>query len=144
MAGRRRFTDDELNQIYDRTSGRCHICHKRVAFKNYGIHGARGAWHVEHSIPIVNGGTNRMNNLYAAHIVCNLQKGVFTTRMARSWAGKSRAPLNSERRAIERQRNAWGGAAVGAGIGAALGGPRGALFGAIICAMVGHERNPDA
>lgn len=34
------FNDAMLNQIYDRTSGRCHICHKKLAYKNYGAVGA--------------------------------------------------------------------------------------------------------
>jgi hypothetical protein len=53
-----------LNDIYDRTTGRCHLCGKRLAFHNYGCHGTRGAWHIEHSVPRANGGTDHVNNLY--------------------------------------------------------------------------------
>jgi hypothetical protein len=31
----------DLNAIYDRTSGYCHICQPKVYFSNYGIVGAR-------------------------------------------------------------------------------------------------------
>jgi hypothetical protein len=50
------FNEAELNQIYDRTTGRCHICHKKLAFRNYGAVGVRAAWEVEHSIPQAKGG----------------------------------------------------------------------------------------
>lgn len=143
MPHRRRYSNDELNQIYDRTSGKCHLCHKKVAFKNYGAHGARGAWHVEHSRPLAKGGTDRMSNLYAACISCNLQKHTFTTRTARSWVDKTKAPLSRERREGAKQKNAVGGGVIGAGLGAAFAGPPGALVGAIVGAIVGHSQNPD-
>jgi hypothetical protein len=41
----------DLNAIYDRTSGYCHIFHRKLVFTNYGIVGAKGAWEVEHSGP---------------------------------------------------------------------------------------------
>lgn len=37
------FTSDDLNAIYDRTSGYCHLCGKKLAFTNHGAVGARGA-----------------------------------------------------------------------------------------------------
>ncbi len=59
-----RFNEQQLNFIYDRTHGCCHICHRKLSFKNYGIHGSRGGWHVEHSIPKAKDGTDHLNNLY--------------------------------------------------------------------------------
>jgi hypothetical protein len=38
--------DQKLNAIYDKTGGRCHICHDKLAFSNYGLFGARGAWEI--------------------------------------------------------------------------------------------------
>ena len=55
----------DLNAIYDRTSGYCHICHRKLAFYNYGIVDAKGAWEVEHSRPRALGGTHDGNNKYA-------------------------------------------------------------------------------
>ena len=79
------FTDDQLDAIYDRTSGYCHICRKKLAFKNYGKLGQRGAWEVEHSRAQAKGGTDRLNNLYPACITCNRRKGTRTTRTLRSF-----------------------------------------------------------
>ncbi len=136
------YSTEELNRIYDRTSGRCHICGKRLSFKNYGRYGERGAWHVEHSRPRARGGTDHGNNLYAACIGCNLEKSTVSTRTARAWHGRRRAPLSRERR-IEAKNSAalaWGilGAAVGA-----LGGPWGAIAGALIDAKLGHGADPN-
>jgi len=88
------FSSEQLNQIYNRTSGYCHICHKKLAFKNYGVFGARGAWEVEHSNPQAKGGTNRLNNLYPACITCNRSKGASRTEnLAHLFPPKSeRAP----------------------------------------------------
>ena len=47
----RAFTVDVREQVFDRTDGKCHICHRRVAWKNYGEPGARGALEVDHSVP---------------------------------------------------------------------------------------------
>ena len=51
----------DLNAIYDRTSGYCQICHRKVYFNNYGVLGARGAWEIEHSRPQALGGTHHGN-----------------------------------------------------------------------------------
>ena len=136
------FSSEQLNQIYDRTSGYCHICHKKVAFKNYGVLGARGAWEVEHSNPQAKGGTHRLNNLYPACISCNRSKGASSTVSARAKNGKSRAPLATEKRKDAKTSNALVGGAAGAAIGA-LAGPVGALVGGIIGAHLGHKKNPD-
>src|SRR5262245_38060038 len=99
------FTDEHLNSIYDRTDGKCHLCWKRLAFINYGISGAKGAWHVEHSVPKARGGTNRLSNLYAGCVPCNLTKGVKSTRSIRARHGRRRAPLSRRRRDAVRTRN---------------------------------------
>jgi 5-methylcytosine-specific restriction endonuclease McrA len=91
-------TEEKLNAIYDRTSGYCHICGKKLCFINYARLGRRGAWEVDHSVARVNGGTNRLCNLYAACISCNRQKQHLLTRTARRWHGRTRAPLSAKRR----------------------------------------------
>ena len=40
------WTEDDLNDIFDGTSGKCRLCGKELAWKNYGVVGARAAWHV--------------------------------------------------------------------------------------------------
>jgi hypothetical protein len=65
----------KLNDIYDKTGGYCHLCNKKLSRTNYNAHGAKGAWHVDHSKALYNGGTHHMNNLFPACISCNLEKG---------------------------------------------------------------------
>lgn len=137
-----KFSKQRLNAIYDRTSGYCHICWRKLAFSNYAVRNARGAWEVEHSVPRVKGGTDRLSNLYAAHIRCNRQKRHFTTRTARSWNGRTCAPLSSEKRRQARAENALAGAGLGFLLGAPFG-PAGAIIGPAIGAMFGHKKNPD-
>jgi len=135
-------TEDELRRIYDRTTGKCHICQKKLAFKNYGQCGKRAAWEIEHSNPRSNGGTDGHNNLYAACIHCNRSKGAGSTCAARARHGKSRAPLSVEKRRSAKLANALAYGAAGAGIGSAFG-PLGTVAGAIIGGHIGHKKNPD-
>ena len=78
------FTDEELNYIYDKTNGYCEYCGKKLAFKNYGKVGERGAWEVDHSNPKSRGGTNYLRNLFPACIECNRAKGARTGKSVRS------------------------------------------------------------
>lgn len=136
------FSNDQRTRIYDRTSGRCHLCHKKLAFKNYGVLGARGAWEVEHSRPKAKGGTNHMNNLFAACISCNREKGTGSSASARAIHGKQKAPLSITKRKAAKAENAF----VGGSLGALLGIPAGALgmaLGAIVGARIGNGLNPD-
>ena len=143
MSERRRYTDDELNDIFERGGGKCHLCGVRVAFKNYNKRGKHRAWHVDHSRPLANGGTDHGNNLRPAHIDCNLEKGTFTSRTVRAWNGRKKAPLSKRRREKEKTKNAIGAGALGTGVGALFGGPPGALLGGLLGAAIGHDIDPD-
>jgi 5-methylcytosine-specific restriction endonuclease McrA len=136
------FSMQERRKVYDRTSGYCHICKKKLSFRNYGRSGLKGAWEVEHSHPQSKGGTNRSNNLFAACITCNREKGTFTTRTARSWHGRTRAPLSKEKRKDVKRNNAIGGAVIG-GLAGSILGPMGIITGATLGAKFGYDRNPD-
>lgn len=59
---------NRLKQIYSKTDGYCHLCHRKLILKNYAKGGIKGGWHIEHSRPKANGGTDHLNNLYAACI----------------------------------------------------------------------------
>ena len=137
------YTVEQLNQIYDRTSGYCHLCGKKVYFKNYGNISRRGAWEVEHSKPQAKGGTQHLNNLYAACISCNRSKGIKPNSVIRKKNGITRAPLSKQNRVIAKQENATAGAFCGALIGSLLLGPWGLAVGAAIGANEGYKRNPD-
>jgi hypothetical protein len=137
------FTDEQLSLIFERTDGRCHICGTKVCFSNYGQSGHRGAWEVEHSNPRCNGGSDRLCNLYAAHISCNREKGCMTTRTVRSWNGRTKAPLSMGRKQEIRSTNRLGWGSVGALTGAAILGPPGLLLGGILGAIVGDQIEPE-
>ena len=96
-----RLSEDRINEIFDRTSGKCHLCHKKLSFKNYGHPGDRGAWEIEHSVPRACGGSDRINNLYAACISCNRAKGARTTRSMRLRRGLTRAPVAKGRSCVD-------------------------------------------
>jgi 5-methylcytosine-specific restriction endonuclease McrA len=96
------FSDDDLLRIFDRTNGKCHICYKKLSFSNYGRLDAKGAWEVEHSVPQSKGGTDHLNNLYAACIVCNRSKGNRSTKSARSWFNNTTAPPSREK--VQREK----------------------------------------
>lgn len=136
------FTDEELNAIYDRTSGYCHVCGKKLAITNYARPGRRGAWEVEHSHPRARGGTDRLNNLYPACITCNREKGTRSSRAARHRHGRRRAPLSRPERKRAKAGNALVGGAVGTLVGSLVG-PTGMLLGAAIGAKIGYDKKPD-
>ena len=136
------FTDDKLDRIYQRTEGRCHICRKQLSLRNYGVLGKRGAWEVEHSKPRSKGGTDHMNNLYAACIACNRKKGNSSTVSARSANGYRCAPLSQAKRG----ENAVAGGVVGA-LAFLLVPPHlrlaAAVVGGVVGAVVGKSYEPD-
>lgn len=138
------MTDYHLRGIYDRTQGRCHICGKRLSFCNYGKHGARGAWNIEHSIPRACGGTDHGNNLYPACIGCNSSKQAKSTRVARGKHGRCRAPMSLKAEGRARRSNALAGGGLGALIGGLVAGPVGLAGGAALGALFGHSADPES
>ncbi len=138
-----RLTEDQVNDIFDRTSSKCHLCHKKLSFKNYARYGKQGAWEVEHSVPRACGGSDRLNKLYAACISCNRAKGARTTRSIRLRRGLTRAPMSANIREAAKRWKALGGGLLGIVPGAMLLGPPGAVLGAALGAVLGHEQDPD-
>src|SRR5258707_15607218 len=105
---------ERLEMIFDRSAGRCHICWGTLAFKNYARFGERGAWEIEHSNPRCKGGSDRLCNLYAAHITCNREKGRMHTRTAKAWNDQTHAPLSRKKRAEKCEEKSWASASIGA------------------------------
>jgi len=130
-----------LRRIYDKTDGRCHICHSKLSFKSHGRRNAKGSWHIDHSVPRARGGSDHGNNLFAACIGCNLDKGTLSTRIVRRYYGTARAPYSKTKKTRIRENNTTAGAVVGGLIGA-VGGPLGFFVGAAIGAMIGDETSP--
>ena len=133
----------DLDAIYHRTSGYCHLCGLKIAFMNYGRLGDKGAWEVEHSYPRSRGGTHHGNNLYGACIPCNREKGSgWSTRTVRSWNGRSRAPLSRAKRQQAKQQQSLAGAVLFGAAGSAFG-TLGFVIGALLGAAFGERQNPD-
>ena len=129
------MNEDRLNAIYDKTDVYCHICHKKLSYSNYGVLGAKGSWHIEHSVPRAKGGTDHLNNLFPACIRCNLEKGTLHTKTVRKWNGVTRAPYNKSKKDEIKNDNMLGAGTLGFVIGAGIGGP----LAGIICAAIGSE-----
>lgn len=68
------YTDDDLTWVYDRTGGKCFYCGKSISFKNYGEVGEKGAWEVDHFIPLASNGADQPYNWVPACINCNTEK----------------------------------------------------------------------
>lgn len=128
----------ELRRIYDRTNGHCHICQKKLSFSNYGKSGQKGAWNREHSKAKFNGGTDHLNNLYAACISCNIQKGIRSSNSARRKHGHSSAPFSKSKVRQIKEDNTVAGALLGGTIGA-LGGPVGIAIGSALGGIFGNN-----
>lgn len=137
------YDPERVRRIYDRTGGRCHACGKRLSFINYGKSGYRGAWEVDHSYARALGGTDHLNNLYAACVSCNRSKGTLRSRTVRSYHGRSRAPLPMERRQKVRRARALLGGGLGGLIGAGVAGPPGFWLGGVLGAAIGYSSDPD-
>ncbi|HEX76873.1 MAG TPA: HNH endonuclease [Dehalococcoidia bacterium] len=74
------YSGGELRFIFDKTGGHCYYCRKRLAWSNYGVVGARGAWEVDHSKPRSRGGTEYLRNLVPSCVPCNRSKGSLGSR----------------------------------------------------------------
>ena len=59
------FSKEDLDTLLKQQGGRCHWCGKKLGKK----------YHIDHRIPIIEGGTNNPDNLVIAHPKCNLSKG---------------------------------------------------------------------
>lgn len=84
-----------------------------------------------------------MNNLFPSCVDCNLGKSNLTTRTARSWNGKTRAPLTPEKRNQAKAENGVIAALGGGVLGFAVGGPVVAFICALTAGHLGSKRNPD-
>lgn len=66
-----------------------------------------------------------------------------TTRAARGWNGKTRAPLTPEKRKQAKFDNGFAGAIAGGFAGGVIAGPFGLIVGVVTGACVGSSNNPD-
>ena len=68
------YSNERLNEIFDKTNGHCRHCGIQLAFGNYGVYDARGGWHVDHSVPVSKGGSDNLRNLWPLCWKHNLDK----------------------------------------------------------------------
>ena len=68
------WDEDTINDVYDKNDSCCWHCGKKLSFSNYGKFGKKGAWEIDHSRPLAQGGTDNLNNLVPACISCNRSK----------------------------------------------------------------------
>jgi hypothetical protein len=136
------YNEETLNDIYDRTDGRCHICGKKLSFVNYANPGGKGAWEIEHSNPRAKGGSDYLRNLYPACMTCNREKGTASTRTARGWYGRKKAPLSKEeKKKKQTERTIIGGLI---GLLGFLANPTVGVIGIITGALIGNSINADS
>jgi len=132
----------KLRRIYEKTSGKCHLCHKKLAFMNYAKSNAKASWEIEHSTPKSKEGTDHLNNLYPACVSCNREKSNGTNYSVRKTKGVKRAPLSKERRKRKVRINIVTGIVAGVAVGRFFG-PAGILIGGAIGAILGKGISPD-
>lgn len=138
------FDNTKLDKIFSKTDGKCHLCGKKLCYSNYGKLEGRGKWEVEHSIPKAEGGTDNLNNLYAACVSCNRSKGKQSTRSARVKNGRTRAPYSANKKENIKKYNTLGGSLLGFGLTALVtSNPVGLVIGAVTGSLIGNSFNPD-
>ena len=126
------------------TDGRCHLTGRKLAFKNYGNFGERGAWEVDHSNPRARGGTDRRSNLLPAAISPNRSKQDRSTRAVRGEYGLTRKPMSRREQGNARAENAAIGGVLGLAAGTLFRAhPVGMLGGLLIGALIGHSADPE-
>lgn len=140
-----------IREIWARTGGKCHLCHRSVDLDTYGLialYGAEAA-SIDHLTPQAHGGDHDPDNLRIAHHGCNSRRGTRDPIEAReSASGRSWEPLSDGERAGLVLASALACTALGAGFGAALSNPtqdkagqaraaQGAVVGAVALGLVG-------
>ena len=83
-----------------------------------------------------------MNNLFAACIECNIEKGTMSSRTVRSLYNNTRAPYRKEKKQEIREDNIATGMVIG-GIVGLIGGPWGVTIGATLGGMIGKSNSPN-
>jgi hypothetical protein len=99
------FTEVDKETVFEKTKGKCTYCGKKLSYQNYGVYGAWGSWHIDHGRARARNGSDRLNNLFAACISCNLLKSDAGSGSFR----KSMRPLKAQRKqaAIGRHINSF-------------------------------------
>jgi hypothetical protein len=136
------YTNTQLTLIFTKTNGKCHLCYRALTFNSYGDFSSSGCWEVDHSLPKAQGGTDHMNNLYAACISCNRSKQDGSSKDVRSNNGFNRPPRSQSNYQSRKKGNQVAGGIIGGAIGALLG-PIGAGIGSALGAWIACSATED-
>ncbi len=134
-------SEAEKRRIFEKSDGRCHICYRPLDFHLYGKADQPGGWEIDHSRPRAAGGTNHINNLFAACCSCNRSKQDRSSYEVRQAHGRRRPPLSSEKVRKARADNAVKYGALGLIAGAII--PGAQLGPAVIGALLGLLKDPN-
>lgn len=116
----------DVDAIWRRTNGKCHLCHQDVELHTYGCLSLFGgqAGSVDHLVPRYFGGTNDPYNLRIAHQSCNSRRGIREPEEVRlELAGRSDEPRSAGQEVLRAVALTGGGVAVGGLIALAMAGP---------------------
>lgn len=106
----------DVDAIWRRTNGKCHLCHQDVELHTYGclrLYGGQ-AGSVDHMVPRYFGGTNDPDNLRIAHQSCNSRRGIRDPEEVRlELAGRSDEPRSAGQEVLRAVAFTGGGAALG-------------------------------
>ncbi len=116
----------DVDAIWRRTNGKCHLCHQDVVLHTYGCLSLFGgqAGSVDHLVPRYFGGTDDPYNLRIAHQSCNSRRGIREPEeVRRELAGRSDEPRSASQEVLRAVAFTGGGVAVGGLIALATAGP---------------------
>ncbi|MCY1009312.1 HNH endonuclease [Nannocystis pusilla] len=106
----------DVDAIWRRTNGKCHLCHEGVGLHTYGCLSLYGgeAGSVDHLVPQYFGGTDHFDNLRIAHQRCNSGRGIRDPDEVRlELAGRLDEPRSAGQEVLRAVAITGGGAAVG-------------------------------
>lgn len=134
-----RYSESDLDRIYERTDGRCHLCYAPLDRGKYG-----SEWEIDHSKARASGGSDHINNLFPACRSCNRSKKAQSSRSARNKRNLTRPPLSKPQKAGIKKGKAIAGGILGMVAAAGFGtGFVGALLLGGIGAGIGWGSDPD-
>ena len=90
---------NELEHIFLKTNGACHICHGQegpIAWQNYGRRDTEDGWEVDHVKAAARGGSDKIRNMRAAHWQCNASRQDTHFLAARAQYGVRRGPRSAD------------------------------------------------
>ena len=133
------YSQQKLQNIFESTTGRCHLCHSSLQFEKYA-----DEWEVDHSKAKANGGTDHGNNLYPACKSCNRARRDRPASKVRKENGVTGIPLSQTQRRKERKQNGLTYGGLGAlAVGLMAGSPAGLVIGAAVGGSIGYSKDPD-